>query len=44
MSHGWGGMPDESEDYEGYGSSTNLLTTTDHALDPGSVVRTPGMN
>src|ERR1700730_2341379 len=34
MSHGWGGMPDESEDYEAHGSSTNLLTTTGGQLDP----------
>ena len=34
MTHGWGGMPDETEDYEAHGASTNLLTTTDSGLDP----------
>ena len=34
MSHGWGGMPDEKENYLADGSSTNLLTTTDTDLDP----------
>jgi anaerobic selenocysteine-containing dehydrogenase len=34
MTHGWGGMPDEEEDYVSHGASTNLLTTTDTGLDP----------
>jgi anaerobic selenocysteine-containing dehydrogenase len=34
MTHGWGGMPDEDEDYAAHGASTNLLTTTDTGLDP----------
>lgn len=34
MTHGWGGMPDEDEDYATHGASTNLLTTTDAGLDP----------
>lgn len=34
MSHGWGGMPDQKENYTTDGASTNLLTTTDTDLDP----------
>lgn len=34
MAHGWGGMPDEPEDYEANGASTNLLTTTAIGRDP----------
>jgi hypothetical protein len=34
MAHGWGGLPDEHHAYESTGASTNLLTTTDHGLDP----------
>jgi anaerobic selenocysteine-containing dehydrogenase len=34
MTHGWGGMPDEKEDYMTHGASTNLLTSTDTGLDP----------
>lgn len=34
MSHGWGGLPDESARYEDVGSSTGRLVSTDVHLDP----------
>jgi len=34
MSHGWGGLPDEAENYLENGASTNLLTSTDVGVDP----------
>ena len=33
MSHCWGGLPDDGEDYEAVGASTNLLTRTDRFVE-----------
>ncbi|MGW0707904.1 molybdopterin-containing oxidoreductase family protein [Streptomyces sp. NPDC002643] len=34
MTHSWGGMPDEDQDYEEVGSSTNLLVSSDNHIEP----------
>lgn len=34
MTHGWGGLPGEKEDYLRDGASTNRLTSTELAVDP----------
>ena len=34
MTHGWGGMPGEPEDYRRNGASTNRLTSSEADLDP----------
>ena len=33
MSHCWGGLPGEDDDYEAFGASTNLLTRTDRFVE-----------
>jgi anaerobic selenocysteine-containing dehydrogenase len=34
MAHGWGWLPEEGKGYEAFGSSTNLLISSDRDLEP----------